>query len=161
MVNNMGFQLDEVDMNILKLLQENGRITNVELASAVGLSPPPCLRRLRALESNGVIVGYKTLVNKQKLGYNVNAIIVAKLLVTTQTVINSITKELVQLPTVLSCYTTLANSELVISVISKNIDTYEEFISTYITSNKNIESFRAYLITQSFKNDEFVTSSKN
>ena len=157
----MAFQLDDVDERILKLLHENGRITNVELAAAVGLSPPPCLRRLRALENNGIIVGYKTLINKQKLGYNVNAVIVAKLLVTKQETINAITNILVQLPTVLSCYTTLANSELILSVVSKNIDTYEEFINTYITSDKNIESFRAYLITQSFKNDEFICNNKN
>ena len=157
----MAFQLDVVDENILELLQKNGRITNVELAAAVGLSPPPCLRRLRALENNGIIIGYKTLINKQKLGYNVNAVIVAKLLVTTQDVINSITDNLIKLPTVLSCYTTLANSELIISIISKNIDTYEEFINNYITNNKNIESFRDYLITQAFKNDEFIVSNKN
>ncbi len=154
--SRMAFQLDSVDNNILELVQKNGRITNVELAEAVGLSPPPCLRRLRALETNGIITGYKALVNKQKLGYNISAIIVAKLLVTKQETINDMTSKLIQLHTVLSCYTTLANSELIISVISKNIDTYEEFINTYVTSDKNIESFRAYLITQSFKNDEVI-----
>ena len=66
--SRMAFQLDSVDNNILELVQKNGRITNVELAEAVGLSPPPCLRRLRALETNGIITGYKALVNKQKLG---------------------------------------------------------------------------------------------
>ncbi|MBQ9441278.1 MAG: Lrp/AsnC family transcriptional regulator [Alphaproteobacteria bacterium] len=152
----MAFRLDNVDNSILELVQKNGRITNVELAEAVGLSPPPCLRRLRALETNGIITGYKALVNKQKLGYNISAIIVAKLLVTKQETINDMTSKLIQLHTVLSCYTTLANSELIISVISKNIDTYEEFINTYVTSDKNIESFRAYLITQSFKNDEVI-----
>ena len=154
--SRMAFRLDNVDNSILELVQKNGRITNVELAEAVGLSPPPCLRRLRALETNGIITGYKALVNKQKLGYNISAIIVAKLLVTKQETINDMTSKLIQLHTVLSCYTTLANSELIISVISKNIDTYEEFINTYVTSDKNIESFRAYLITQSFKNDEVI-----
>lgn len=157
----MVYQPDEIDKKMLGLLGKKGRISNVELAAEVGLSPPPCLRRLRALESNGIIIGYKTLINKQKLGYNVSAIIVAKLLVTTQDIINSITNELVNLPTVLSCYTTLANSELIMSVISKNIDTYEEFINNYITNNKNIESFRAYLITQTFKNDEFIVNNTN
>ena len=157
----MVYQPDEIDKKILSLLSTNGRMSNVELAAEIGLSPPPCLRRLRALETHGIIVGYKTLINKQKLGYNVNAIIVAKLLVTTQDVINSITNDLINLPTVISCYTTLANSELIMSIVSKNIDTYEEFISKYITSNKNIESFRAYLITQAFKKDEFVMNSKD
>ena len=157
----MVYQPDEIDRKILSLLSTNGRISNVELAAEVGLSPPPCLRRLRALENHGIIIGYKTLINKQKLGYNVNAVIIAKLLVTTQEVIHAITSELINLSTVISCYTTLANSELIISIISKNIDTYEEFISKYITSNKNIESFRAYLITQAFKNDDFVVSNKN
>lgn len=157
----MAYQPDDIDRKILQLLSTNGRMSNVELAAEVGLSPPPCLRRLRSLETHGIIIGYKTLINKQKLGYNVNAIIVAKLLVTTQDVINSITSDLIHLHTVISCYTTLANSELIMSIISKNIDTYEDFISKYITSNKNIESFRAYLITQSFKKDEFVMNSKN
>lgn len=154
----MVYQPDDIDKKMLELLNTNGRVSNVDLASQVGLSPPPCLRRLRALESNGIIIGYKALINKQKLGYNVGAVIVAKLLVTTSDVINQFANELIKMDTVLSCYATLANSELIIHVISKNIDTYEEFISNYITSNKNIESFRAYLITQTFKNNEFVVA---
>src|SRR5215207_8057531 len=61
-------RLDDVDWKILRELQEDARITNVELASRVGLSPPPCLRRVRALEEAGVIVGYRTLLDSHALG---------------------------------------------------------------------------------------------
>jgi DNA-binding Lrp family transcriptional regulator len=64
-------RLDAIDMKILKELQEDGRITNVELASRVGISAPPCLRRVRALEEAGYIKGYRALLDEKKLGYEV------------------------------------------------------------------------------------------
>ena len=64
-------KLDEIDLRILRDLQENGKITNVELARRVGISAPPCLRRVRALEEAGFITGYHAEVEPAKLGYNV------------------------------------------------------------------------------------------
>src|SRR5438045_6623939 len=64
-------RLDAIDRKILKELQEDGRITNVELASRVGISAPPCLRRVRALEEAGYIKGYRALLDEKKLGYEV------------------------------------------------------------------------------------------
>src|SRR5579872_4210075 len=66
-------RLDAIDRKILKELQDDGRITNVELASRVGISAPPCLRRVRALEEAGYIKGYRALLDEKKLGYEVTA----------------------------------------------------------------------------------------
>ena len=68
-------QLDAIDLKILHEIQEDGRITNVELAKRVGISPPPCLRRVRALEENGIISGYRALLNAKALGYSLMALI--------------------------------------------------------------------------------------
>ena len=67
----MRAKLDEIDLQILTELQSDGRMTNVELASRVGISPPPCLRRVRALEEAGVITGYRALLDERKLGIEV------------------------------------------------------------------------------------------
>ncbi|MGZ5940640.1 MAG: Lrp/AsnC family transcriptional regulator, partial [Rhizomicrobium sp.] len=67
----MPARLDAIDRKILKELQGDGRITNVELASRVGISAPPCLRRVRALEEAGYIKGYRALLDEKKLGYEV------------------------------------------------------------------------------------------
>ena len=67
----MPARLDSIDRKILKELQADGRITNVELASRVGISAPPCLRRVRALEEAGYIKGYRALLDEKKLGYEV------------------------------------------------------------------------------------------
>jgi len=64
-------QLDAIDLKILHELQEDGRITNVELAKRVGISPPPCLRRVRALEDQGYIHGYRGLLDPKALGFDV------------------------------------------------------------------------------------------
>src|SRR6201987_6498442 len=64
-------RLDAIDRNILRELQDDGRITNVELARRVGISPPPCLRRVRALEEEGYINGYRGLLDARKLGFDV------------------------------------------------------------------------------------------
>ena len=67
----MPARLDAIDRKILKELQEDGRLTNVELANRVGISPPPCLRRVRALEQAGYIKGYRALLDEKRLGYEV------------------------------------------------------------------------------------------
>jgi len=66
-------RLDAIDWHILKELQQDGRMTNVELARRVGISAPPCLRRVRALEEAGLIRGYRTLLDEKQLGYDVTA----------------------------------------------------------------------------------------
>ena len=72
-------KLDHIDHKILHYLQENARITNAELADKVGLSPTPCLRRLRRLEKDRIILGYHTEINREALGINVTVIILVKL----------------------------------------------------------------------------------
>ncbi|MEL7019527.1 MAG: winged helix-turn-helix transcriptional regulator, partial [Pseudomonadota bacterium] len=72
-------KLDQIDHKILHHLQENARITNAELADKVGLSPTPCLRRLRRLEAENIILGYHTEINREALGINVTDIILVKL----------------------------------------------------------------------------------
>ena len=72
-------KLDHIDHKILRHLQENARITNAELADRVGLSPTPCLRRLRRLETDGIIRGYHTEIDREALGVNVTVIILVKL----------------------------------------------------------------------------------
>ena len=67
----MKVRLDATDWKILRDLQADGRITNVELASRVGISAPPCLRRVRALEEAGVITGYRALLDEKALGYDI------------------------------------------------------------------------------------------
>ena len=67
----MSKNLDEIDLKILAEIQADGRITNVELAKRVGISPPPCLRRVRALEEEGYIQGYRGLLDPRRLGYDV------------------------------------------------------------------------------------------
>nr|MEC9418821.1 Lrp/AsnC family transcriptional regulator [Pseudomonadota bacterium] len=69
----MKARLDAIDWQILKELQDDGRMTNVELARRVGISAPPCLRRVRALEEAGLILGYRTLLDEKQLGYDVTA----------------------------------------------------------------------------------------
>ena len=71
----MPARLDTIDRQILSELQEDGRITNVELASRVGISAPPCLRRVRALEEAGVIERYRALVDEKALGFDVTAFV--------------------------------------------------------------------------------------
>lgn len=71
-------ELDAIDMKILRELQDDGRITNVELAERVGISAPPCLRRVRKLEEAGVIRGYRALLNASALGYDLVAFCMAR-----------------------------------------------------------------------------------
>ena len=138
--------VDSIDLQMIALLQKNGRMTNVELAERVGLSPPPCLRRLRFLEEEKVIMGYEAKVNHRKLGYEVQAIIIVRFESSKSKVMSKFETVIAQLPEVIKIKRTLGRSELIISIVSKDLESYGEFIKDYIQNSNDISSFDTYIL---------------
>lgn len=138
--------VDQIDIQMIDLLRENGRMTNVELAERVGLSPPPCLRRLRFLEEENIILGYKAKVNYKKLGYEVQSIVIVRFEIPKLKLVSNFVSELEKLPEVINIKHTLGNSDLIISLISKNLESYGQFIKSHIQGNDNISSFCSYIL---------------
>lgn len=133
-------KLDPIDHKILKHLQENARITNAELAEKIGLSPTPCLRRLRRLESDGVIRGYHTEVNREALGVNVTVIILVKLEREDDKTLRDFEAAIKQRPEVMECYLVTGKFDYFVRVVIPTLAAYETFLSETILRMPNVET---------------------
>jgi len=127
-------EIDRYDRQILAILQENGRISNQDLADRIGLSPSPCLRRVRTLEEAGVVTAYRALVNAKALGYSLMALIYISMDKHTPERFENFEKQILQIPEVLECLlVTGQDADYQIKVIVKDMDAFQELLLNRIT----------------------------
>ncbi len=127
-------QLDRFDRQILQLLQQDGRISNQDLADRIGLSPSPCLRRVRALEEAGIISGYRALLNAKALGYTLMALIYISMDTHTPERFEHFEQEIAAIPDVLECLLiTGQDADYQIKVVVKDMDAFQELLLNRIT----------------------------
>lgn len=127
-------EMDRFDRLILQALQEDGRISNQDLADRIGLSPSPCLRRVRTLEESGVVTGYRALIDAKKLGYTLMALIYISMDKHTPERFENFEKEIRKLPEVLECLlVTGQDADYQIKVIVKDMDAFQELLLSRIT----------------------------
>ena len=119
-------------------MQENARITNAELADRVGLSPTPCLRRLRRLETDGVIKGYHTEIDREALGVNVTVIILVKLEREDDKTLREFEKAIKDRKEVMECYLVTGKFDYFIRVVVPSLAAYETFLSETMLRMPNI-----------------------
>jgi len=131
-------KLDHIDHKILRYLQENARITNADLAEKVGLSPTPCLRRLRRLEAEGIVRGYHTEVNREALGINVTVIILVKLEKEDDTTLREFETAIKKRSEVIECYLVTGKFDYFLRVVVPSLAAYEAFLSETMLRMPNI-----------------------
>jgi DNA-binding Lrp family transcriptional regulator len=139
-------QLDAIDWRILRTLQENGRITNVELAEKVGLSPPPCLRRVRALEEGGYIAGYRAMLNAEKLGFEVMVFAMVGLKSQAEHELTQFIERVKNWPLVRECYAVSGEADFILKCVGPNLHAMQDFIIKELTSAANVDSVKTTLI---------------
>ena len=126
--------LDRYDRRILELLQQEGRISNQELAERIGLSPSPCLRRVRALEDAGVIAGYRAHLDSHKLGLNLMALIHISMDRHTPERFENFEKRILAMPEVLECLLiTGQDADYQVKVVVRDMDDYQALLLNKIT----------------------------
>lgn len=139
-------QLDAIDWRILKTLQNNGRITNVELAEKVGLSPPPCLRRVRALEEAGYIAGYRAMLNAEKLGFEIMVFAMVGLKSQAEAELSSFIERVKAWPLVRECYAVSGEADFMLKCVGANLHAMQDFIIKDLTAAANVDSVKTTLI---------------
>lgn len=144
-------KLDDIDRRILRVLQRDGRIANNELAKAVGLSPSPCLRRVRLLEETGVIDRYVAVVNPAKIGNKL--ILFARIWLSAQDedTIGHFVKEVVKLPEVMECYLMLGDCDVLVRVIAEDIEGYRRFQSEHLSRIRGVQNVKTDVPSQIVK----------
>lgn len=125
--------LDEIDRHILHILQEDGRISNHDLAERVGLSPSPCLRRVRQLEERGLLSGYVALLNPAALGLNVTAFVRVRLDEQGDRRLAAFEAAIAELPEVMECYLMTGESDYQLRVLVGSLGEFEEFLRRKLT----------------------------
>jgi Lrp/AsnC family transcriptional regulator, leucine-responsive regulatory protein len=132
-------EIDRYDRQILALLQEDGRISNQDLAERIGLSPSPCLRRVRALEEAGFLVGYRALVDPKALGLSLMALIHISMDQHTPERFEAFEKAVNDIPEVLECLLiTGQDADYQLKVVVKDMDAYQELLLNRITRIKGV-----------------------
>lgn len=135
--------LDEIDSRILQVLQENARISNVDLADAVGISPSPCWRRVRELEQNGVIDRYVTLVRPGAVGLPVSVFIQVSLEKQVEAALEQFETAVLARPEVMECYLMTGDADYLLRVVLSDLEAYERFLLDHLTRIPCVASIKS------------------
>jgi len=144
-------RLDATDWRILKELQANGRVTNVELARKVGISPPPCLRRVRALEEAGMIDGYYAVLNERALGFDVTAFAYVGLHSQSEPDLRAFENRVLAWPLVRECHMLSGETDYILKCTAPDITAFQDFIINELTSAPNVASVKTTLVIRRAK----------
>ena len=130
----MRARLDATDWRILKELQANGRITNVELAEKVGISPPPCLRRVRALEQAGMIAGYFAQLDEKMVGFEVIAFAMVGLHSQSEADLRAFENRVLAWPLVRECYMLSGETDFLLKCVAPDLTAFQDFVIEELTA---------------------------
>jgi Lrp/AsnC family transcriptional regulator, repressor for azl operon len=147
----MPIDLDEMDKRILRALQRDGRLQNTELAQEVGLSPSPCLRRVRLLEEAGVIERYVAVLNPAIVGIGMTLFTRVWLTAQDAETIEHFIDAMKQLPQIVECYIMLGESDAMLRVVVKDLDDYRRFQTKHLTRANGIQNVKTDLPSQVVK----------
>jgi len=143
--------LDDIDRRLLAELQEDGRITNVELAQRVGLTPPPCLRRVRSLEDEGVIRGYHADLDASKLGYTITVFALVSLKSQAEDALRQFEEHMRALPEVRECHMLNGEIDFILKIVSRDLQSFQEFLTSKLTPAPNVASVKTSLTIRTAK----------
>ncbi|RPF72421.1 Lrp/AsnC family transcriptional regulator [Aurantiacibacter spongiae] len=148
--------LDRIDRKLLAELQAEGRVTNVDLASRVGLTAPPCLRRVRALEEEGVIRGYHADLDASKLGFAITVFAMVSLRSQAEEDLKAFEDHIKTLPEVRECHMLNGEIDFILKIVSRDLQSFQEFLTSKLTPAPNVASVKTSLTIRTAKHDPGV-----
>jgi len=148
--------LDRIDRRLLAELQAEGRVTNVDLARRVGLTAPPCLRRVRALEESGVIKGYHAELDAARLGFSITVFAMVSLKSQAEADLRAFEEHIKALPEVRECHMLNGEIDFILKIVSKDLQSFQEFLTSKLTPAPNVASVKTSLTIRTSKNEPGV-----
>ena len=149
-------KLDPIDRMILAELQADGRMTNVELAKRVGISAPPCLRRVRTLEELGFIRGYHATVDARKLGFEVQVFAMVGLVSQAEADLSAFEDRCRAWPLVRECHMLNGEVDFILKCVSPDLSTFQTFLTEELTAAENVASVKTSLVIRDAKDEPGV-----
>jgi DNA-binding Lrp family transcriptional regulator len=151
-----GSRLDPIDRKILAELQADGRMTNVELAKRVGISAPPCLRRVRTLEEQGYIRGYHADVNARELGFEVQVFAMVGLHSQAESDLSAFEQKCREWPLVRECHMLNGEVDFVLKCVAPDLSSFQSFLTGELLTTPNVESVKTSLVIRGAKDEPGV-----
>ena len=155
-MDNSPKPLDRLDRKILRELQVNGRLSNVELASRVGLSATPCLERVRRLERNGYITGYCALVDPRKVEAGLLVFVEIRLKATSPEGFNEFKSSIANIPEILECHLIAGDFEYLLKARVPDMDAYRQLLGETLLTLPHVRESRTYVAMEEVKNTTVV-----
>ena len=143
--------IDRIDRQILSLLQDDGRMTNVDLADHVGLTAPPCLRRVRALEEAGAIRGYHADLDAARLGYPITVFAMVSLRSQAERDLAAFEDHVAAIPEVRECHMLNGEIDFILKIVASDLKSFQEILTTHLTPAPNVASVKTSLTIRTAK----------
>lgn len=143
--------LDAIDRRILAILQRDGRITNVELAERVGLTAPPCLRRVHALEKAGLIEGYHAQLAPAALGYSIMVFALVSLKSQAETDLRAFERHVANLPEIRECHMLNGEIDFILKIVAHDLQSFQTFLTSQLTAAPNVAGVKTSLTIRTSK----------
>jgi DNA-binding Lrp family transcriptional regulator len=144
-------KLDKVDLKILKILQENSKITNLDLSKKIGLSPAPTLERVKKLEQTGIIDSYHAKVNPTSIGLNVKTFVLVNLLWKKENALENFIKKIQKIDEVTECFIITGDADLLLKVITKDLPSYENLLFKQLSQIEEAEHVKTLMTLSQVK----------
>tara|TARA_B100001765_G_scaffold197858_1_gene148774 strand:- start:261 stop:782 length:522 start_codon:yes stop_codon:yes gene_type:complete len=149
-------KLDPIDRKILAELQADGRMTNVELAKRVGISAPPCLRRVRTLEEAGLIRGYHADIDSRELGFEVQVFALVGLSSQAEVDLSAFEQKCREWPLVRECHMLNGEIDFILKCVAPDLSTFQSFLTEHLTAAPNVASVKTSLVIRNAKDEPAV-----
>jgi Lrp/AsnC family leucine-responsive transcriptional regulator len=144
-------KLDKVDLKILKILQENSKITNLDLSKKIGLSPAPTLERVKKLEQTGIIDSYHAKVNPQSIGLNVKTFVLVNLLWKKENALENFIKKIQKIDEITECFIITGDADLLLKVVTKDLPSYENLLFKQLSQIEEAEHVKTLMTLSQVK----------
>jgi DNA-binding Lrp family transcriptional regulator len=149
-------KLDKIDLKILKILQENSKITNLDLSKKIGLSPAPTLERVKKLENNDVIKSYHAEVNPQSLNLNVKTFVLVDLAWQKEKALENFIQKLEDITEVVECYIITGEADFLLKIVCNDIPSYEKILFKTLSQIEEIERLKTLMTLSTVKDSKVL-----
>jgi DNA-binding Lrp family transcriptional regulator len=157
----MADKLDKIDLKILKILQENSKITNLDLSKKIGLSPAPTLERVKKLEHSGIISNYHAKVDALKLGLNVKTFVLVDLAWQKENALDHFLTQIQKIDEIVECYIITGEADFLLKIICKDIPTYEKLLFSTLSRIDEIERLKTLMTLSTVKDSSVMPYNYN
>ncbi|MBP7273212.1 MAG: Lrp/AsnC family transcriptional regulator [Saprospiraceae bacterium] len=149
-------KIDKIDYKILKILQENSKITNLDLSKKIGLSPAPTLERVKKLETSGIVESYHAYINPHVIGLNVKTFVLVSLAWQKENALNNFLDKIRSIEEIVECYIITGEADFLMKIICKDIPSYEKLLFKTLSQIEEIERLKTLMTLSTVKDSKVL-----